>query len=147
MSLLLLGMANRILRARPSTTDDLRPWQTNLTEKLSQLHKECFDKRKSLTRTNQGLPHPSGIDAVAEITYATQVAYDLNYDEAHVRVQKIHEAGPPDFTRTRPVWILSWSFEDESLWRGLRDNKNIRLAHNMVTTGYCQDGPNKFPHM
>ncbi len=61
---------------------------------------------------------------VAEITYAAQVAYDLTYDEAHVRAQKILEGGPPYFTGTRPVCILSWSFEDESLWRGLSDNKN-----------------------
>ena len=38
--------------------------------------------------------------------------------------------------------ILSWSFEDESLWRGLSDNRKIiRLARSMVTTGYCQDEP------
>jgi hypothetical protein len=86
---MLLGMANRIVRAWPSTTDDLRPWQTTLTEKLSQLHKACFAPRKSLTRTIQGLPHPRGIDAMAEITCATQVAYDLTYDEAHVRAQTI----------------------------------------------------------
>jgi len=116
-------MANRILRARPSSTDDLRPWQTTLTEKLSQLHKECFEKRKSITRTIQGLPHPRGIDAVAEITYAAQVAYDLTSDEAHVRAQKFREGGPPASTRTRLVCILSWSFEDESLWRGLSVNK------------------------
>ena len=60
---------------------------------------------------------------MAEITYAAQVAYDLTYDEAHVRAQQILEGGPPDFTGTRPVCILSWSFEDESLWRGLSDNK------------------------
>ena len=79
---------------------------------------------------------------MAEITYATQVAYDLTYDEAHVRAQKILEAAPPDFTGTQPVCILSWSFEDESLWRGLSDNKkNIRLARSMVTSGYRQDEP------
>ena len=59
-----------------------------------------------------------------------------------MRAQKILEAGPPDFTGTRPVCILSWSFEDESLWRGLSDNKKIiRLARSMVTTGYRQDEP------
>ena len=84
-------MANRILRARPSSTDGLRPWQTTLTEKCSQLHKECFEQRKSITRTIQGLPHPRGIDAVAEITSAAQVADDLTYDEAHVRAQKTLE--------------------------------------------------------
>jgi hypothetical protein len=40
------------------------------------------------------------------------------------------------------VCILSWFFEDESLWRGLSDNNNfIRLARNLVTTGYCQVEP------
>ena len=89
----------------------------NFNTEMAQLHKECFEKRKFITRTIQGLPHPRGIDAVAEITYATQVAYDLTYDEAHVQ-------GPPDFTGTRPVCILSWSFEDESLCRGLSDHTN-----------------------
>ena len=116
-------MANRVLRARPSTTDDLHPWQTTLIEKLSQLHRECFEQRTALTYIIQGLPHPKGIDALAEITYAAQIAYDLTYDEAHVRAQEILAAGPPDFTGTRPVCILSWSFEDESLWRGLSDNR------------------------
>ena len=81
-----------------------------------------LNKRTALIYIIQGLPHPKGIDALAEITYATQVAYDLTYDEAHVRAQKILAAGPPYFTGPRPVCILSWSFEDESLWRGLSDN-------------------------
>jgi hypothetical protein len=67
--------------------------------------------------------------------FAAQVAYGLTYDEAHVRAQNILEGGPPYFTGTRPACILSWSFGDESLWRGLSDNKNIRLARSMVTTG------------
>jgi len=67
-------MANRVLKARPSTTDDLQPWQTTLIEKLSQLHRECFEKRTALTYIIQGLPHPKGIDALAEITYAGEIA-------------------------------------------------------------------------
>ena len=36
----------------------------------------------------------------------------------------------------------NWSYADESLWRGLSDNKKIiRLAHRMVTTGYREDEP------
>jgi hypothetical protein len=135
-------MANRALRATPSTTEDLQPWQMTLSEKLSQLHRECFEKRTALTDIIQKLLHPRGIDAVAEIAYAAQVAYDLTYDEAHVQAQQILEAGPPDFTGARNVCILSWSVEDESLWRGLSDNnKVIRLARSMVTTGYRQDEP------
>ena len=82
-------MANRVLRARPSTTDDVHPWQTTLVEKLSQLHRACFENRTALTFTIQGLPHPKGIDALAETTYAAQIAYDLTYDEAHARAQTI----------------------------------------------------------
>ena len=37
------------------------------------------------------LLHPKGVDAVAEVTYATQVAYGLTYNEAHVRAQQILE--------------------------------------------------------
>ena len=54
--------------------------------------KSAFEKRKSHTRTIQGLPHPRGIYAVAEITYAAQVAYGLTYAEPHVRAQQILEA-------------------------------------------------------
>ena len=37
---------------------------------------------------------------------------------------------------------LSWSYTDESLWRGLSDNKKIiRLARSMITSGYRQDEP------
>ena len=37
---------------------------------------------------------------------------------------------------------LSWSYADESLWRGLSDNKKIiRLARSMITSGYRQDEP------
>ena len=60
---------------------------------------------------------------MADMTCAAQLAYDLTDDEDHVRAQKVLEGGPPYFTGTRPVRILSWSFEGESLWRGLSDNK------------------------
>ena len=67
---------------------------------------------------------------MAEITYAAQVADDLTYDEAHVRAHKILEGGPPYFTGTRPVCMLSWSFEDVSLWRGLSDkNRSAGSQH------------------
>ena len=37
---------------------------------------------------------------------------------------------------------LSWSYADESLWRGMSDNKKIiRLARSMITSGYRQDEP------
>ena len=37
---------------------------------------------------------------------------------------------------------LNWSYADESLWRGLSDNnKIIRLARSMITSGYRQDEP------
>ena len=96
-------MANRVLRARPCSTADLHPWKATLVEKVSQLHRACFEKRTALTYTIQGLPHPKGIDALAEITYATQIGYGLTYEEAHVRAQKILAARRLDFTETRPV--------------------------------------------
>ena len=43
----------------------------------------------------------------------------------------------PIFRRHHDYMPLSWSYADESLWRGLSDNKKIiRLARSMVTTGY-----------
>ena len=84
---------------------------------------------------------------MAEITYATQVAYDLTYDEADVRAQKILERGPPDFTGTRPVCILSWPFEDESLWRGLSDNKNNSAGSQHGHHWLLPRRANQFPYI
>ena len=82
---------------------------------------------------------------MAEITYATQVAYDMTCDEAHVRAQKILEGGLPDFTGTRPVCVLSWSFKDESLWRGLGDKTCGWLAHGHHWL--LPRRANQFPHI
>ena len=140
--LLLSAMPGRALRCTPSTTDDLSPWQLVLSEKLSQLHQECFEKHTALTQTIQQFPALLGPDAVSEITYAAQVAWNLSLDEAHDRAQSILAPGPHHFVGARMTCILSWSFVDESLWRGLSDNKKlIRLARNMVTIGYRQDEP------
>ena len=52
----LRAMTRRALRPTPSCTDDLQDWQLILTEKLSILHAECFEKRTALTRTVQEFP-------------------------------------------------------------------------------------------
>ena len=130
-------MAGRALKPHPSSTDDLQDWQLILTEKLSKLHAECFEKRRALTRTIQKFPALQGADAMDEIAYAAQVAWNLGLEDAHERAKLILAAGPPEFLGTKDICILSWSFVDESLWRGLSDNKKIiRLARSMVTTGY-----------
>ena len=140
-------MAGRSLRPTPSCTDDLQDWQLMLTDKFSQLHAECSEKRKSLTRTIQEFPALQEAHAVDEISYAAQVAWNLSPDDAHERAKLILAAGPPDFTGTKDTCILSWSCTDESLRRGLSDNKNIlRLARSMVTTGYRQTSPSLPAH-
>ena len=89
-----------------------------------------------------GFLPPQGDAAVAEISYASQIAWNLNPEDAFERAQSILAAGPPDFVGTRTTCILSWSFDNESLWRGLSDNKKIiRLARSMVTSGYREDEP------
>ena len=142
LTLLLCAMAGRALRARPSHADDLKPWQTQLTQKLLLLHQECHEKHQVLTRTIQGFLPPQGDAALAEISYAAQIAWNLNPEGALERAKSILAAGPADFIGTRTTCILSWSFDDESLWRGLSDNKKIiRLARSMVTSGYREDEP------
>ena len=56
LTLLLCAMATRALRPTPSHTEDLQPWQTQLTQKLLQLHQECHQKHQVLTRTIHGVP-------------------------------------------------------------------------------------------
>ena len=116
-------MAGRVLRPTPSSTEDLRPWQVQLTETLSQLHQECFEKRMALTKTVQEFPALYGSNAVDEIAFASQNAWNLNSDEAHIRAQELLAASPGDFSGTRLTCIQSWPFADESLWRGQSDNK------------------------
>ena len=136
------AMAGRALRPTPSTTGDLQPWQITLGEKLGQLHQECFEKRTSLTQTIQQLPAMFGDNAVSEMAYAARVAWNLTPDAAYEKAREILAPGVAIFEGTLFTCPLSWSYADESLWRGLSDNKKIvRLARSMVTTGYRQDEP------
>ncbi len=135
-------MAGRVLKPTPSKTEDLQEWQLVLTEKLSLLHAECFEKRMALTKTIQDFPPLEGAAALDEVAYAARVAWDLSVEKAHEKAAEILAAGPPAFEGSRPTCPLSWSFRDESLWRGMSDNKKlIRLSRSMVTTGYRQDEP------
>ena len=135
-------MAGRALRPTPSTTDDLSPWQLTLIEKLSQLHSECFEKRTALTKIIQEFPALQGVAALDEITYAVQIGWNVSLGIAPERAREILQPGDPNFEGTRTTCPLSWSYADESLWRGLSDNKKIiRLARSMITSGYRQDEP------
>ena len=132
----------RILKPTPSTGADLQPWQLSLSEDLTKLHQEAFTQRLSLTQTVQAFPKPTGAEAISECSYAVRMAFNVQEDEAFGRAQVILEPGDADFTGSRDTCILSWSFEDQSLWRGLSDNKKlVRLARNMVTAGFKRDEP------
>ena len=135
-------MARRALRPTPSTTEDLSPWQLTLSENMSQLHQECFEKRTALTEIIQEFPALQGVAALEEITYAVQIGWNVSLDIASERARVILQPGDPNFEGTRTTCPLSWSYADESLWRGLSDNKKIiRLARSMITSGYRQDEP------
>ena len=135
-------MAGRVLKPTPSCTEDLQPWQLTLADKLSQLHQECFEKRKALTKTIQEFPALQGVDALNEIAFAARVAWNLTPETALNKGKDILAPGPPDFVGVKNTCILNWSFADDSLWRGLSDNKKIiRLTRSMVTTGFRQDEP------
>ena len=99
-------MAGRMLRPTPSCTDDLRPWQLSLVDKLSQLHQECFEKRKALTKTIQEFPAFQGVDALNEIAFAARVAWNLTPELALNQAKDILAAGPPDFVGTRNTWLV-----------------------------------------
>ena len=135
-------MAMRSLRPTPSSTDDLKPWQLTLIDKLNMLHQECFEKRTALTKIIQAFPPLKGEQAVEEIIYAARIAFHLSEEEASKRAKELLQAGPPTFEGARSTCILSFSFEDASLWRGMTDNKKIiRLARSMLTSGYRTDEP------
>ena len=135
-------MAGRALRPTPSTTGDLSPWQLTLIEKLSQLHSDCFEKRTALTKIIQEFPVLQGVAALEEVAYAVQIGWNVSLDIASEQAKEILQPGEPNFEGARTTCPLSWSYADESLWRGLSDNKKIiRLARSMITTGYRQDEP------
>ena len=96
----------------------------------------------ALTKTIQEFPALYGSDVVDEIAFASQIAWNLNSEEAHTRAQELLAASPGDYSGTRLTCILSWSFADESLWRGLTDNKKlVRLMRSMILTGFQADEP------
>ena len=135
-------MAGRVLKPTPSTTGDLCQWQLTLLDKLSALHSECFEKRTALTKIIQEFPKPEGVAALEEIAYAAQYAYNVPPEIAAQKAQEILQPGDPTFEGTMTTCPLSWSYADESLWRGMSDNKKIiRLARSMITSGYRQDEP------
>ena len=71
------------------------------------------------------------------------IGWNVPLDIASERAKVILQPGDPNFEGTRTTCPpLSWSYADESLWRGLSDNKKIiRLARSMITSGYRQDEP------
>ena len=132
----------RVLRPTPSAEKDLQPWQLTLSEDLSKLHQEAHQERIALTHTVQAFPKPTGEQALIECAFACRIAYNVNEEEAQKLAEEILKPGSADFLGSRDACILSFSFEDESLWRGPSDNKKlIRLARNMVTSGYKRDEP------
>ena len=90
-------MAGRVLRPTPSTTGDLSQWQLTLLDKLSDLHSECFEKRTALTKVIQDFPAPVGADALNEIAYAAQYAYNVPLDIATEKAREILQPGGPTF--------------------------------------------------
>ena len=143
----LRAMARRALRSTPSCTDDLQDWQHILTEKLSKLHADCFEKRMVLTRTIQEFPALQGVDALDVIAEAAQVAWRLSQDEAVERATSILAAGTSEFEGSKHVCILSWSFTDESLWCGLTDNKNHPVGSQHAHHRLSPRRAHQFPHL
>jgi hypothetical protein len=132
----------RTLRPVPSNTDELAGWQRTASTKLADLHQESFEKRRVLTHFIQALPQPTGEQAIEEVTMAMQIAYNLDPDSAEAKARELMQSRSPNFTGTSETCILQWSFQENSLWRGLSDNKKlVRLARSMVMCGFKRDEP------
>jgi hypothetical protein len=75
---------------------------------------------------------------------AMQIAYNLDPDSAEAKARELMQSRSPKFTGTSETCILQWSFQENSLWRGLSDNKKlVRLARSMVMCGFKRDEPIK----
>ena len=129
------------LRAVPSNTEQLSPWQLMTTQQLETLHQEAFLNHKALTFLNQELLAPKGQYALHDVAFALQIA-GYQPDEAHQKAMDVLRPDSSHFTGSRDTCILQWSFKHESFWRGLSDNKKIiRLSRSMVTSGFKWDEP------
>ena len=97
----------RVLRAAPSNSEQLSPWQLKISETLSQLHQETFEKRKALTHLIQEFPKPRGEEAVADTALAMQIAYSYSPEEAESKARAYLMPDSPDFAGSRDTCILS----------------------------------------
>ncbi len=132
---------SRCLRAVPSNTEQLSPWQILTTQKLETLHQEAFLNHKALTFIIQDFPAPKGQHALHDVAFALQIA-GYQPDEANQKAMDVLKPGSSHFTGSRNTCILQWSFKPESFWRGPSDNKKIiRLSRSMVTSGFKRDEP------
>ena len=142
MSVEPVAKRRRTLKANPSTTEDLQQWQNAMLSQLQQLLDSCFQEHRALTKMIQQFPRLVGQAALQEISYAVQCAWNLPHEEAQAKAAELLQPGPASFKGSKQICILSWSFEEHSLWRGLSDNtKLIKLARSMVSAGFREDEP------
>ena len=73
-------MAGRALGPTLSTTEDLTEWQMNLLQQMSQLHGECFEERKALTKIIQGFAVLQGAELLIKRMCSLLVVVDKTQD-------------------------------------------------------------------
>ena len=117
-------------------------WQADLLKKLNELHEEAFEKHTVLTRVIQELPQPKGAEAVSLLARGMQIGSGLSEEEAKMRAREVLQPSGPNFQGSMETCPVMWRYDNESLWRGLTDNKKlIRLMRSMVLTGFQEDEP------
>lgn len=117
-------------------------WQADLLKKLNELHEEAFEKHTVLTRVIQELPQPKGAEAVSLLARGMQIGSGLSEEEAKMKAREVLQPSGPNFQGSMETCPVMWRYDNESLWRGLTDNKKlIRLMRSMVLTGFQEDEP------
>ncbi len=135
-------MQQRQLKHLPSDTTELSPWQLQVREEVQAIYQEAFQTRRPLVRVIQELALPNGDEAMEEVSFACQMAFACTPAEADARAAEILKPGPSVVEGTRATCVLQWRWDNDSLWRGLSDNKKIaRLARSMVSSGFHDDEP------
>ena len=117
-------------------------WQKDLLESVDVLQGEAFSQHQALTRIIQALPRPTGQEAVNSVARAMQIARGLTEEEAEAQAKNFLKPGDSNFSGLKETCPLMWRYDDESLWRGMSDNKKLlRFIRSMILNGFLCDEP------
>ncbi len=131
----------RQLRPTPSSSEELHAFQKMLMRKLDDLAATCQSKRESMLALAQEYQRSKqhNIEGVLDdIGKVLSAVDELTDAELSSKV----EASLPVFMGKktlglRPTCVMSWSYDDDSMWRGPPENRRLlRLARAIVSSGF-----------